>query len=287
MSVRGKSAEEVVDAHVHFWNPEILEYPWLSEARPLNRAFLPSDYAEPRSTAGVTRAVFVEANCVTTDGRREADMIDALARDEPWIAGIVAFVSLADGATSMQALDDLSPLPRVKGVRQNIQGQPAGFCLQPDFVRGVREVGRRGLSFDICVTHDQLKDAVELVRQCPETRFVLDHAGKPSIGRGRRDRWNTDVARLALLPNVWCKLSGLLTEADADHRREEDLAPYALHVQECFGSGRMMYGSDWPILTLAGTYAGWFSFTQRFVERWTAAERQRFYCDNAVDFYGL
>src|SRR5207245_1300712 len=126
--------------------------------------------------------------------------------------------------------DALSSSPRVKGTRHNIQGQPAGFCLQPAFVQGVQAVGGRGLTFDLCATHDQLRDVADLVRQCPDTRFVLDHCGKPAIRTRRLDPWRADVARLAAHDNVWCKLSGLLTEANPQDLRDDTLIPYTAWV---------------------------------------------------------
>ncbi|GAC1515234.1 MAG: amidohydrolase family protein [Gemmatimonadaceae bacterium] len=287
MTGTGSAVGQVVDAHVHFWDPRRLTYPWLAALPALDRTFLPADYVIATTGAGIGQVVFVEANCTPSDGGREVQLIETLAVEATWIGGVVAFVNLSVPALPRAALDALARSRRVKGVRQNIQGEPDGFCLQPAFIRGVREVGRRGLTFDVCVTHDQLADAVELVRRCPETRFVLDHGGKPAIGYGRIDRWRTDIARLAMLPNVWCKLSGLLTEAEADHRREEDLAPFADHIVECFGSSRMMYGSDWPVITTAGSCAQWLEFTRRFVDKWTDVDKRRFFHDNAVDFYAL
>ena len=141
------------------------------------------------------------------------------------------------------------------------------------------------------MTHDQLRDVVALVGRCPETRFVLDHCGKPAIRAGVRsfEPWRADVARLAAHENISCKLSGLLTEATSGGGdwRWQDLMPYAASVVECFGMERVMYGSDWPVLTLAGRYCDWYEFTERVTAGWSAAERSRFYADNALRVYGL
>ena len=159
--------------------------------------------------------------------------------------------------------------------------------MQPAFVDGVREVGRRGLTFDLCATHDQLGDVVQLVRLCPGTRFVLDHCGKPTIKEGRAERWRTDIAALAVYQNVACKVSGLLAQAAPGGWTDEDLVPYADWVTRCFGTQRVLYGSDWPVLTLAGSYCDWYRLTERFTATWTAAERDCFYGGNAVAVYGL
>jgi len=275
----------IVDAHVHFWDPGTLHYPWLDEIPALKRAFLPADYRAAVGNVAVSKVLFVEANCRADETLREVAMIERLAETEPTIAGIVAFEDLTAGLGVGGSGLGRSPL--VKGVRQNIQGQPAGFCVQPAFVDGVREVGRRGLTFDLCATHDQLRDVVQLVRLCPSTRFVLDHCGKPAIKEGRAERWRTDIAALAVYENVACKMSGLLTQAAPEAWNDEDLLPYADWVIRCFGTQRVLYGSDWPVLTLAGSYCDWYGFTQAFTATWTAAERDGFYGGNAVTVYGL
>ena len=276
----------VVDAHVHFWQPAELDYPWLADLPLLQRAFLPRDHAAACGAAPIEKLVFVEGNCRPDQALEEARFVEALAAEDRRIAGIVAFVDLTEARTAGRALDALADVPLVRGIRHNIQGHPRGFCLQPAFVAGVREAGRRGLSFDLCITHDQLEDAIELARGCPDTRLVLDHCGKPPIAAGVLDPWRAHIETLAALDHVMCKLSGLLTEAGA-RRGDEDLAPYAGHVAQSFGAGRLMYGSDWPVLTLAGTYDDWFGFTERFTAGWSAAGSRAFYRDNATRCYRL
>lgn len=277
----------VVDAHVHFWDPAELRYLWLEGHPALGQAFLPRDYAAATGGIPIAQVVFVECNCLPEQSRQEVAFVDRLALTEPRIAGIVAFADVADARGLEQVLDALSCSPKVKGVRHNIQGQPAGFSLRPSFVRGVRAVGRRGLTFDLCVTHDQLGEITALVRACPDTRFVLDHGGKPGIRHRGIEPWSANIARLAAHENVCCKLSGLLTEAGPERWVEDDLIPYAARIVECFGTERVLYGSDWPVLTLAGSYRDWYGFTERFTDGWTATERSRFYGDNAVRVYGL
>src|SRR5262245_20257186 len=142
-------AVSVVDAHVHFWDPGLLDYPWLDDLPSLRRSFLPADYSAAIGEVPVERVIFVEANADVRQVRREVEAVERLADTDPRIAGIIAFADCAQG------FDSLIASPRLKGIRQNIQGQPRGFALQPDFVRSVREVGARGFTFDLCVTHDQ------------------------------------------------------------------------------------------------------------------------------------
>lgn len=286
------NAVQIVDSHVHFWDPRERDYPWLRSVPALDRAFLPSDYAAATDGIAITQIVFVESNCLPEEAREEVQFVERLVSVEPRIAAIVAFADLtqglrAGGSGPEQTLDALLSSPRVKGIRQNIQGQPPGFALQPAFVEGVRAVGRRGLTFDLCVTHDQLREVTDLVRRCADTRFVLDHCAKPAIRQRRLEPWRADIACLAAQENVCCKLSGLFTEAEPERRRDEDLLPYAASVVEFFGTERVLYGSDWPVLTLGGRYGDWHGFTDRFTAAWTPTERRRFYADNAIRAYGL
>ena len=274
----------IVDSHVHFWDPAELHYAWLEGVPSLQRAFLPRDYAAATGQVPIGRMVFVEANCRPEEARQEVDFVERLAQAEPRVAGIVAFADVAEGLG--RRLEALSCSPLVRGIRQNIQGHPAGFCVQRAFIEGVREVGHRGLVFDLCATHDQLREVTELVDQCPETPFVLDHCGKPAIRDRGFETWSADITRLAAHENVCCKLSGLLTEA-GEAWCPEDLLPYAARVLECFGHERVLYGSDWPVLTLAGDYGTWYGFTERFTRGWSASERSRFYGDNAARVYDL
>jgi len=277
----------IVDAHVHFWDPSALRYPWLDGLPALDKAFLPASYASATSGIPIDSMILVEANCLPHQTLGEADFFEQVAAAHSRVAAIVAFASLTTPAELDRTLDALVARPRVKGIRHNIQGEPPGFCTQPSFVEGVRKVGARGLMFDLCATHDQLREVLKLVRQCPDTRFVLDHCGKPAIRDRLLDPWRADIAALAECPNVWCKLSGLVTEASPTEWREADLVPYASHVVEKFGTERVMYGSDWPVLTLAAAYGAWFGFTEWLTKRWSDAERRGFYRGNAMQAYGL
>ena len=277
----------ITDAHVHFWDPSTLRYPWLDGLPALDRPFLPAAYATAISSLPIDGMILVEANCLPERTLAEVEFFEQIAAADSRVAGIVAFASLTEPQELDRALDALAARPMVKGIRHNIQGEPAGFCTQSSFVDGVRKAGSRGLTFDLCATHDQLREVVELVRLCPDTRFVLDHCGKPAIRDRQLDPWRADVADLAECANVWCKLSGLATEASATAWREADLVPYASHVVERFGTERVMYGSDWPVLTLVAGYATWFVFTELFTKGWSDAERRGFYRDNARRAYVL
>lgn len=277
----------VVDSHVHFWDPDELRYPWLDGLPRLSRRFGPPDLSRAAAGVPLQGMIFVECNCLPARAVTEVESVVRLAEGEERIVGIVAFADLTRPEELPPLLDRYTETPKVRGIRHNIQGNPPGFCLRDDFVEGVREAGRRGLTFDLCATHDQLAEVVELARRCPDTRLVLDHCGKPAIGARALDPWREHVRMLSALPHVCCKLSGLLTETAPAGWAEEDLLPYAEHVVDCFGTGRVMYGGDWPVLTLAGTYLEWYQFTRRFTADWSDAECASFYGGNALRFYDI
>jgi L-fuconolactonase len=277
---------QVIDAHVHFWDPALLHYPWLATLPELNRPRLPSSY-EPFAIGTTDAVVFVEANCAPDESRAEVAFVDRLAAHESRIAATVAFVDLLDAEGRDARLESLADSKRVLGIRQNLQGRPASLCRDETFVRGVQDAGGLGLTFDLCVTPDQLSEVAALVRHCPGTQFVLDHCGKPAIRDDAFEPWASALARVASSANVYCKLSGLFTEARPDQRHYDALRPYAAHALATFGPARLMYGSDWPVVSAAGGVEAWRAFTDRFTADWTPEDRRRFYGENAVRFYSI
>jgi L-fuconolactonase len=276
----------LIDAHVHFWDPAVLDYPWLDEVPALRRPRLPRDY-DALGNGSVDRVVFVEANCAPGESDTEVAFVERLAAEDPRIVATIAYVDLLDARHRDAALDRLAASSRVAGVRQNIQGLPGAVCRDDAFVRGVQIAGGMGLTFDLCARASQLADVAALVRRCPDTRFVLDHCGKPEIDADAFAPWAASIARLAEHENVCCKLSGLFTEARPDQRSHDVLRPYADQVLTSFGTGRVMYGSDWPVVDVAGGATAWRTFTDDVTSQWSAAERHEFYAGSAIRFYGL
>ncbi len=179
-------------------------------------------------------------------------------------------------------------IPRVKGVRRLIQSEAdPGFCLQPEFIKGVQGLAAYGLSFDICISHAQLANAIEMVRRCPGVTCVLDHIAKPDIRNGLMQPWKRQMREMADLPNVHCKLSGMVTEADHAHWTGADLQPYIDHVLDCFGLDRVLFGGDWPVVTLASTYTRWVETAGQALAGCSEGERKKLFCDNAKRVYRL
>lgn len=279
----------IVDTHVHFWDPARFAYPWLASLKSFQRQFFPSDYLSEFRSVPIEKIVFVECNVRTDQSEQEADWIEALVHDEPRLAAIVAFADLtvANERQRTGVIEHLAARPMIRGFRHNIQGQPKGFCLQPFFVAGVQTIHKLGTHFELCVTHDQLDDVIELVRKARAGRFMIDHCAKPSIRTDSMEPWKTHMSEIAQFENVWCKISGLFTEADLTRQNANVVLPYTEHVAACFGTGRIVYGSDWPVCTLAAEGTRWVDFLKKFTAGWSESEQIRFYRDNALEFYRL
>jgi len=277
-----------IDSHIHFWDPDRLRYDWLAGLPRINKLFLPADLEQQAGDLRLEGIVFVQADCIAEQGLREAEWVSELAQDEPRIQGIVAFASLEKGAAaSKDWLRSLAKLPLVKGVRRLIQSEGPGFALQPDFVAAVQTLPEFGFSFDICIKHYQLGDALALVEQCPNVSFVLDHLGKPNAKEHVLDPWREQITALAAFPNVSCKLSGLVTEADHQHWTREGIRPYIDHIVNAFGPDRIMYGGDWPVSLLATTYRNWIETLVWATAGLSDAEQHKLFYQNAQDFYRL
>ncbi len=278
----------IIDAHVHWWHPPRLRYPWLASVPALHRSFLPADFSAAIGSAPMAKAVFIECGCDPAQNLEEVAWVSALARQESRLGGLVAQINLEKGEAALPELRQLAANPLVKGVRYSLQDQSdPGFCLRPGFLGGVRLLSQFGFSFDLCIRHHQLALAAEMVGRCPEVAFVLDHLGKPNIRERQYEAWAKDLKNLAALPNVCCKLSGLTTEADLAQWQLADLRPFARHALECFGPDRLLYGGDWPVCTLATSYTRWLETVQTLIADLGETDRHKIFFGNAQSFYRL
>jgi L-fuconolactonase len=273
-----------IDAHQHFWIYEPDRYAWIDETmQPLRRDFLPADLWPHLQRAGIDRTIAVQA-CQTID---ETDWLLQLAAAHPFIAGVVGWVDLqADGVE--RALEALSQHDRLVGVRHVVQSEPDDrFLLRPQFCRGIAALGAFDLRYDILIYPRHLAVAADFVARFPEQPFVLDHLAKPEIRSGALEEWARDLRRLAAAPNVHCKLSGLVTEANWRSWTPPDIHPYLDVAFDTFGAGRLMAGSDWPVCTVAADYSRTMSVVEAYLERRPAVERDAVLGDNAARFYGI
>jgi L-fuconolactonase len=277
----------IIDAHVHLYDPGRIRYRWMQGTK-LDAPHLMAELDQARGPVEVAGIVWIEVGADPGQHEQEASMIAGLASEDPRIVGMVAAAPLERGDAVKPDLEKLAALPLVKGIRRLLQGEPdPEYCLRPGFIEGVKLLPHYGLSFDLCVYHHQLYNVIELVRRCPDVRFILDHIGKPSIREGRLDPWRTDIERLAALPNVWCKVSGVVTEADHVAWTHERLRPYIRHVVEQFGFDRLVFGSDWPVAELTHRYADWVEIVAWALADCSADEQRKLFRDNAVAFYRL
>ncbi len=280
--------QPIIDAHHHLWDLKRLRYDWLNEVPAINRSYFISDYQEAISGLNVVKSVFAQANATSECSRDETLWILSLA-DSPGtpIEGVVAWAPIEDPEVEAY-LEQLPRHPKLKGVRRLIQSEEDSyFCARPAFVNGVRLLEKFSLSFDVCIIHHQLPAVIQLVREAPEVSFVLDHIGKPDIKGGVTEPWATHIRELASEDNVVCKLSGLVTEADMETWTAQDLKPYIDHVIDAFGFDRLMFGSDWPVCTLASDYGRWLGAVQEATADASDEEKYHLFYGTAERFYRL
>jgi L-fuconolactonase len=276
----------VVDSHVHLWDPRRFRMPWLDDNAQLNNPFGTAEFSRDSAELGVESAVYVQVDTTPAYGLLEARWA---AEQGALVAGIVAWAPIEDGSIASSYLDALVEIdPRIKGVRRLIQSETdPEFQIRPRFLDGLRLLPRYGLSFDICIQHQQLARSIQMVRACPETSFVLDHLGKPDVRAGQLEPWRDQITELAELPNVVCKVSGLVTEADRTLWTVADLKPYALHVLEAFGEDRVLFGGDWPVVTMAASYRQWVLSLDQLTSHLSPNARTKLWADNARRVYRL
>lgn len=278
----------IVDAHVHLCQPGRLGYAWMSGAPALERTVLPADYLRAAAPVEIERFVCVEVDVDRPQHLAEAAWFVEQAATEPRLAGMVASLPLERGAAVEPELEQVRQHAVLRAIRRLIQDESdPGFCLQPGFIAGLKLLPQHDLAFEICIRQHQMGSAIRLVRQCPEVRFVLDHIGKPAIKAGRLEPWRGQLTELAALPNVHCKVSGVITEADHGRWTFEQIEPYVAHALETFGFDRVMFGGDWHVLSLAARYPQWVEVVDRVVAGCSADEKRKLFRDNAVGFYRL
>lgn len=278
----------IVDAHLHLWDPARLRYPWLDGNALLDRPHLPDDFRRASEGCDVEAMIFVQCEAGPGQHLLETEWVASLAEQEPRIAAIVAWAPLELGASARDSLERLTRHERVRGIRRIVQFEPdPAFCLQPDFIQGVKLLAEFGLTFDICTDWSRLPYVVRFARAVPEVPMVLDHIGKPPIAAGLIEPWATHLRELADLPHVWCKMSGVATEADHSNWNDAQLAPYIDTAIQAFGYERLMFGGDWPVSTQAIDYRRWIALLQRVLAGASAADQDRFWRRNALYFYGL
>ena len=274
----------VIDSHHHFWRYAAAEYGWISGAMAvLRRDFLPGDLEREIRAAGVDGVVSVQARQTVA----ETEWLLSMAEASPFIRGVVGWVPLADPGVD-EILARLARHPKLRAVRHVVQDEPdPGFLLREEINRGIGRLQGHGLAYDILIFERQLPQALALVDRHPGQVFVLDHIAKPRIRDGAISPWRERMRELARRPNVWCKLSGVVTEADWEGWTPAGIRPYLDAALEAFGSKRVMWGSDWPVCLVACDYGRWRRTVEEATAGLTASEREGILGGNAVAAYRL
>jgi predicted TIM-barrel fold metal-dependent hydrolase len=291
---------EIIDTHQHLWDLDQFPYSWTPSRPALNRSFMLSDYYEATRDLTVAKSVHVEADVDEGFMLEETLHVLSLARsDDNPIAGVVAAVR-PEYDDFREHIEQIAGQRLLKGVRRILHTQPDHLSTATSFVENVKSLEDYGLTFDICVLARQLPQAINLVKKCPKVDFILDHCGNPNLradaGEGEFDKWREHLREIAGLPNVVCKISGIVVNTDLTDQADpasrpgwtaETLRPAVEHVIACFGWDRVMFGSDWPVCVLASSFKQWVEALS-FLTRDAGAENQRkLFYENAVRVYRL
>lgn len=273
----------VIDAHQHFWHYHPDTHGWINEKMALIRKdFLPADLLPVLKENGVEGTVAVQAD--QTD--KETEFLLSLVAEHDFIKGVVGWVDLR-AADIRERLAAYASQKKLKGFRHILQGEEPAFMLQPSFQNGISALKEFGYTYDILIYPKHLEAAKELVKRNPDQPFVIDHIAKPYIKDGLVDEWKKGIQQLAFFPNVYCKLSGMVTEADWKNWTKKDLLPYLDAVTEAFGTGRLLYGSDWPVCLVAASYEAMMQPVKEYFSSFTQSEQQQVFALNTLSFYHL
>jgi L-fuconolactonase len=272
-----------VDAHQHFWHYDPVRDNWITEEMStLKRDFLPDDLRPFLETHGIGGTVAVQAD----QSEDETHFLLQQAARHPFVLGVVGWVDLVAPMLE-DRLEHFSRFPRFCGVRHIAQTEADDFLARDDVACGVAQLKEHDLTYDILVYPRQLPAAISLVERLPDSPFAVDHLAKPLIREGESEPWATHMRELAQHPNVWCKVSGLVTEAHWQRWRQEDVRPYLDIVFDAFGTDRLMFGSDWPVCLLAASYREVWELVDGYACQLSADERVKLFGGNAASFYGL
>jgi L-fuconolactonase len=273
-----------IDAHHHFWHYSTQEYGWISDSMSvLRRHYLPQDLREEIASVGIEGVVSVQARQTLA----ETEWLLDLADRHDFIRGVVGWVPLVSDHVR-QDLEKYGGRAKLKAVRHVLQDEADDdYMLRDDFNRGIYLLHGFGLRYDILIFERHLPQAIQLVDRHPQQIFILDHVAKPRIRDGALSPWRENLRELSKRQNVFCKLSGLVTEAGHGAWTPDQLRPYMDAALEAFGARRLMFGSDWPVCLLAAGYRRWFQIVQDFAAQLTPAEQDRLFGETAVEAYGL
>ena len=292
----------IIDTHQHLWDLARQTLPWLADApEVLRRNYRTEEYREATRDLNVRRAVYMEVDVAENQKVAEMELVVGLARQQNpiTVAAVVGGLPASEGFAAY-VKQIVQHRRYVKGVRQVVHNpaSPAGFCVRPEFIRGVRLLGENNLTFDICIRPTEIRDGIRLTEACPDTKFILDHLGNadPKAWRKnnpaneqpshRADDWRRDIEAISRRPNVICKISGIVARAWRGWTAD-DLAPAVNHCLDSFGPDRVVFGGDWPVCLLGASYRQWVEALRLIVARRPIADQRKLWSENAARFYRL
>lgn len=273
----------IIDTHLHLVYPNRLRYPWIAKEPALQRSFTLDEYLAQARPAGITEMIHMEVDVAEADMEKETEFVTSLGQ------GVVAAIAACrPELESFPAyLEKAAANPRVKGFRRVLHVVPDEIGTRPIFAENIGRLAAYGLSFDFCVLPRQIPTAAAIAKACPDVQFILDHCGVPDVKSGELDPWRDHMRSIAALPNVACKISGIVAYADPMGWSVADLKPYVEHVIACFGWDRVVWGSDWPVCTLTADLGRWVAATRQLTAGASRDEQERLLHRNAERIYRL
>lgn len=278
---------QIVDSHQHLWDLNKLPYSWTANQPKLHRSFLLEDYFDATRGIEVVKSVHVEADVDEAFMLDETRYILELSeREDNPLCGVVANAR-PEYDNFREYIQQIAGHPNLKGIRRLLQWEPDELSTTTTFTENIRSLEEWGISFDICVRDHQLPVAIRLVKECPNVSFILDHCGNPDIKNRNYELWQERIAEIASYPNIVGKISGIVVNTDMENWKAEDLRPAVEHMIVSFGWDRVMFGSDWPVCTLAASYREWFDALNFLVKDASEHHRQQLFRENAERIYRL
>lgn len=273
----------IIDSHQHFWIFDPVRDAWIDESmQKIRRDFLPSDLKPIYDQLGIDGCISVQAD----QSEDETHFLLEQADENPFIKGVVGWVDLRAGNID-ERLEYFAGYEKLAGFRHILQAEEPERMLEKDFLRGINALKNYGFTYDILIYPHHLDAAFELVKRFPGQKFIVDHMAKPEIKKKEFKSWSEKFVKLSQFENVWCKVSGLITEADHENWTPGDLKPYLDFAFEAFGSKRLVYGSDWPVCLLAGSYKEVYSTVTEYLSDFTDDEKRDVLGRNAIGFYDI
>jgi len=280
----------VIDTHQHLWDVKKFKLPWLSTKGVLARSYTLEDYRKATVGLGISQTIYMEVDVTPDQQLDEARLVSSLCSDPSTGLGGAVVAGRPSSDNFPSHVESLLKLKGITGVRQvlHVDTTPSGYCLGVDFVRGIRLLGEKALSYDICVKHTELANSAKLIGQCPDTRFILDHCGNPDLKATNHDTWRNGLEQVAKYPNVMVKISGFLASAPGYGLWNlEQISPLIKHTLDTFGPDRVMFAGDWPVVLLASSYSEWLNAVRLLVQDRPFDQQCKLFHGNASHFYRL